>query len=159
MTQPAIAVFYDTNYDALYVSSTGGVYPPKSLTAVIVSAVFVEVWTGDMVTRIVGPVPYQWITDKTGGVQDSPAALLVYLLDQFSRTPTGSGGGGGATTAVFQFPSATTIWRIAHGLERFPSVTITDTSGAEILADVTYVDNNNVLVQFASETAGVAYLN
>lgn len=54
-------------------------------------------------------------------------------------------------------PAAT--WTIAHGLGRFPSVTIVDSGGSVVTGQVTYTDANTVTAVFSAAFAGKAYLS
>lgn len=54
-------------------------------------------------------------------------------------------------------PSST--WNINHNLNKFPSVSVVDTSGTKVYTDVNYIDNNNVTLTFSASFAGKAYLN
>lgn len=74
--------------------------------------------------------------------------------------PAGSGGGsGGVGTFTFHQASAAVTWTISHGLGAEPSVYTADLGGVEVIGDVTYPDDNTVVVTFGSPQAGVAYLN
>ncbi len=54
-------------------------------------------------------------------------------------------------------PSAT--WTVQHNLEKFPSITVVDTGQSVVVGDYTYVDNNNVILEFSAAFAGKAYFN
>ena len=54
-------------------------------------------------------------------------------------------------------PSAS--WSINHNMGKFPSVVTLDSSGSQIVGTVSYVDPNNVIVNFAYPFSGEAYLN
>lgn len=54
-------------------------------------------------------------------------------------------------------PSA--IWDIDHSLGHYPSVTVVDTGGSEVIPDIRYVDSNHIVLTFGSPTSGKAYLN
>lgn len=62
-------------------------------------------------------------------------------------------------TGVYTFGSPVTSWPINHNLGRYPSTTVVDTAEEVLIADIEYVDSNNILVTFGSPTAGTAYLN
>ena len=67
--------------------------------------------------------------------------------------------GATAQTISFTFSSALAVWTVTHNLNRFPSVTVVDSAGDEIYANVDYVDANNLTVTFATPTTGTVYLN
>jgi hypothetical protein len=50
-------------------------------------------------------------------------------------------------------------WNINHGLTKFPSVTVVDSSGNKVVGDVKYTDNNNLVLTFNGAFSGKAYLN
>lgn len=54
-------------------------------------------------------------------------------------------------------PSA--IWTINHGLGCRPNVSVTDTGGQSYTGAVTYIDDNNLTIEFNSGFSGKAYLN
>lgn len=51
------------------------------------------------------------------------------------------------------------IWTIAHGLDKFPSVTVVDSSGELVDGSVKYIDKNNVVLEFSGGFSGQANLN
>jgi len=48
---------------------------------------------------------------------------------------------------------------VNHGLNKFPSITVVDTANSVAVGDYTYVDNNNVILEFSAPFAGKAYFN
>lgn len=54
-------------------------------------------------------------------------------------------------------PSA--VWVITHNLEKFPSVTVVDTSNTVLVGQIEYNSLNQLTITFASSTGGKAYLN
>jgi len=65
------------------------------------------------------------------------------------------------TSATFIFtqsvPSAS--WDILHNLGQYPSVTVVDTGGSEVIPSVLYISANQIVLTFGSATSGKAYLN
>lgn len=51
------------------------------------------------------------------------------------------------------------IWNINHNLNKFPTVTVTDSGNNVIVGDIQYVDSNNVIVSFTGSFSGKAYLS
>jgi len=88
----------------------------------------------------------------------STGALSIYSSNG-SAWSTAQGGGGGDAFFEYNQSQANSAWNIHHGLNKYPSVTITDTAGTQGFGTVTYIDSNNVTVSFAAAFAGVAYLN
>lgn len=69
-------------------------------------------------------------------------------------------GGGGATTYIHDQPVASSTWVINHNLLYFPSVSVVDSTGAEIIpGNVTWATINQVIVSFTPAVAGKAYLS
>lgn len=95
-------------------------------------------------------------------VEVAQAGVLVAPAEQGPVGPQGVPGPPGPAGGVsFHYVQAqpSAAWTIAHNLGRYPSVTIVDTAGDQVSADVTYVDANTVTVSFGFPTTGAAYLN
>ncbi len=60
---------------------------------------------------------------------------------------------------VYHQNTPATTWTIAHGLGKYPSVDVYDSSGSRWFHDVIYLDANNIQLTFPGATGGVAYLN
>lgn len=88
-------------------------------------------------------------------------SVVQSLQNQVSRaTLVGpQGPPGQADTYVHTQISPTINWTIDHDLGKYPSVTIVDSAGSTIVGEVTYINNNQVLVSFTAAFAGTAYLN
>ena len=65
----------------------------------------------------------------------------------------------GAPTFVFTQGVAATTWNIQHNLGKFPSVSVINNNNIVINGEVTYIDNNNVQLNFSAGFSGKAYLN
>jgi len=65
----------------------------------------------------------------------------------------------GSSTFTFTqiVPSAT--WNITHNLGKFPSITVVDTGDTVITGEYTYINNNQVTLNFSVPFPGKAYLN
>jgi hypothetical protein len=62
-------------------------------------------------------------------------------------------------TFIHNQETASKIWTITHNLNRFPSVTIVDSTGREVIGDIKYIDRNTITLTFKSLFSGRAYLN
>ena len=62
-------------------------------------------------------------------------------------------------TFVFEQGIPSTVWTINHNLGKFPSITVVDTGETVITGEYTYIDNNNVRLDFSVAFPGKAYLN
>ena len=75
------------------------------------------------------------------------------------------GDNAGDKTFVFDQVVPATNWGngnpkvVTHGLNKFPSITVVDTANSVVVGDYTYVDNNNVILEFSAPFAGKAYFN
>ena len=65
----------------------------------------------------------------------------------------------GAPTFIFTQGVAATTWDITHNLGKFPSVSVVNNNDIVINGEVTYIDNNNVQLNFSAGFSGKAYLN
>lgn len=54
---------------------------------------------------------------------------------------------------------ATDEWIIDHNLNKFPSVTVVDSSGNMVYGDVSYPSSSRVVISFTAAFGGKAYLN
>lgn len=54
-------------------------------------------------------------------------------------------------------PSAS--WNITHNLGKYPSVTIINSAGDTVMSDITYVNKNQIQINFSNAFAGTAYIN
>lgn len=65
----------------------------------------------------------------------------------------------GDKTFVFMQTVPSTTWTVQHNLAKFPSITVVDTAKSVVVGSYTYVDNNNVILNFSAGFAGKAYFN
>ena len=65
----------------------------------------------------------------------------------------------GVPTFIFNQNTVATVWNIQHNLGKFPSITVIDTGDTVVAGEYTYIDNNNVQLNFSAGFAGKAYLN
>jgi hypothetical protein len=54
---------------------------------------------------------------------------------------------------------AASTWNVNHNLEKYPSVTVTLSTGQVGYGDVTYIDENNLTITFSGANSGKAYMN
>lgn len=60
---------------------------------------------------------------------------------------------------VFSQASAASTWAVQHNLSKFPSCTMVLSTGQQGYGDVTFIDENNLTITFASAESGKAYIN
>lgn len=75
------------------------------------------------------------------------------------QNETSTGDRGGDRSYTFNQISPKELWKIPHGLGKFPSVTITDSAGSVVLGEINHIDKNNVELDFTAAFSGIAYLN
>lgn len=66
---------------------------------------------------------------------------------------------GGDAHFVFTQGVANITWNITHSLGKFPSVSVVDSGGSEVVGDIAHVDTNTCILTFSSPFTGKAYLN
>jgi len=60
---------------------------------------------------------------------------------------------------VFTQAVASATWTVQHNLNKFPSCTMVLSTGQQGYGDVTFIDENNLTITFASAESGKAYIN
>jgi hypothetical protein len=55
--------------------------------------------------------------------------------------------------------NASAVWNVTHNLEKHPSVSVVLSTGQQGLADVQYINNNELTITLLSAQSGKAYLN
>lgn len=73
--------------------------------------------------------------------------------------PQGPPGEGVDLNYTHNQTSPSTEWTITHNLGKFPSVSVTDSSGNLWQTEVDYVNQNSLIVRFSAAFSGKAYLN
>lgn len=62
-------------------------------------------------------------------------------------------------TFIFEQGIASDVWTIEHNLNKYPSITLVDSSGRQFVAEVEYNNFNLCTVHLNGATTGKAYLN
>jgi hypothetical protein len=78
----------------------------------------------------------------------------TYIFSEFARPISDDD-----KTFVFNQSVAAATWNVEHNLGKFPAATVTLSTGQVGYGDVTYIDENNLTITFASAESGKAYLN
>lgn len=91
----------------------------------------------------------QSISDKVNSISNN-------LNGEYSSA--NSNGGGDKSYIHNQIPSQDK-WIIRHNLSKYPSITIVDSGGNQVMGDIKYIDLNTIEVSFSGAFAGIAYLN
>jgi hypothetical protein len=79
-----------------------------------------------------------------------------YFISLLTYNPNG---GGGDKNFVFKQGVPAKTWTITHDLDKFPSVSIVDSAGQEVICTVDYIDIKTIRVTFNVAFSGEAYLN
>ena len=103
---------------------------------------------------------YAKLSNNTGS--STNVQIVHYSITRVGSGPEGPQGppGPGADLSYVhtQTPLATT-WTVAHNLGKYPSVSVVDSGGNELLPDVTHLDVNTLTVTFGSPNSGKVYVN
>ena len=85
---------------------------------------------------------------------------LVTALNEVAAKATAGGSGGGTASTVYTHAQvvAAAIWTINHNLGLRPAVSILDSGGNEVEADVVHTSANQLLIRFAIPISGLARL-
>lgn len=65
----------------------------------------------------------------------------------------------GQGTFEFSQLSAASTWTINHNMNKFPAITVVDSSGSVIVGFETYSNSNQIVLTFSAAFSGKAYLN
>tara|TARA_B110000908_G_scaffold53651_1_gene65423 strand:- start:763 stop:1461 length:699 start_codon:yes stop_codon:yes gene_type:complete len=98
---------------------------------------------------------YYTITVSFNGGQGSLTPAVIYNLDNFLLAADAVGD----LNFTFTQATAQSVWTITHNLGKFPSVSIIDSAGTNVIGQVDYTNNNELILTFTAAFAGVAYLN
>lgn len=132
--------------------------PAKATVTVTDQAVEV-VEDGDQVTIEV--------TAQSVEILEHPSTLQGPVGPQGIQGPQGVAGptgpvgpsGEGDLNYTHNQTSPSTEWTITHNLGKFPSVSVTDSSGNLWQTEVDYLNQNSLIVRFSAAFSGKAYLN
>ncbi len=93
-----------------------------------------------------------------GAVRYDVEQNLTPEEQQRARANIGVGAGDDLHFAFTQ-NVASDLWMIQHNLGKYPSVSVADSAGTEVVGDVQYIDKNKLSVAFTAPFSGKAYLN
>lgn len=144
-----IAIYYDDDCDALWISYRKDPILPKTLVAAL-NGDWIVVTQCNMSESIL-TVMYDQITDQFGNTFASAQSCLFYLQAEFlKQRPLG---------AVFSQATPSSVWTIPHALSFQPKALVIDTAGDPVLTDTRYPAPNVVELRFGIPTVGTAYLS
>lgn len=93
------------------------------------------------------------LTEENIGIEDETEQPISVLEETINVTQTFD-----KNYLYFQ-DVASDLWEIKHNLDKFPSVTVIDSAGSEVIGEVEYIDLNNLKIKFAGSFSGKATLN
>lgn len=111
------------------------------------------------------PAHLRHLQELTAGTRNNLQALTSRQgLESGTPGPEGPPGGKGepgepAKSFVFTEGTPSTVWTIKHKLKRFPSVTVQDTAGDEVMGIIDYINEEELTVTFTANVTGKAFLN
>lgn len=62
-------------------------------------------------------------------------------------------------TYIYIQATPSTTWNINHNLGKFPSVSVVNINNVLLYGQVTYIDSNNITIEFSAGFSGKAYMN
>jgi len=93
-------------------------------------------------------------------IKASPKTVIIakpvetIVASSFSAIPTS------ATTYTHTQDVSSASWIITHNLGYFPGgVSIVDSAGSKVYGDVSYVSENQIMINFSSAFGGKAYIS
>lgn len=97
-------------------------------------------------------------------IQPAPAAALTVGVQgpagpRGDKGDTGTPGPAGGTTYTFTQGTPSALWTIVHNLGKFPSVSVVDSAESIVQGAVTYINSNQLSIQFSAPFSGQAFLN
>lgn len=107
------------------------------------------------------------LADQSVSISTSePETITFEVTDTGPMGPQGPKGdpgppgpAGEGASFVWSQSAADVLWTITHDVPYRPNVTVVDSAGTVLIADVTYLDDVTVLVTHGYPTAGYAYLS
>ena len=67
--------------------------------------------------------------------------------------------GGGDKSYTLEINVPASVWEINHNLEKYPSITVIDSQGVEVVGDVQHIDKNNTKITFSASFYGSVICN
>ena len=100
---------------------------------------------------------YVDLEGTNSGIEEAPEDGELYLRkngawEKFNPSAN-------ISTYIHEQVSPNSTWNIEHNLGKYPSITIVDSANNMVMANVQYIDSNNVRLSFVNDSIGKAYLN
>lgn len=78
---------------------------------------------------------------------------------QGQQGPIGPAGPPGGATYDHVQSTPAAVWSVTHGLSRYPTVVVLDSTGSLVDGDVDYIDADNITLTFSGAFSGKAFFN
>ena len=82
---------------------------------------------------------------------------LIQVVDGLFYDGDGNPISFGTSSFHFIQPGPSLQWNVTHNLSRFPNVSIVDTAGNVLFADVQHISLNTLTIKFNQSTSGEAW--
>lgn len=86
-------------------------------------------------------------------------SYLEDLADFLEEINSSGNIGSGDANFVFTQAIPSAVWNITHPLNKKISITVVDSSNQVVYGGITYIDDNNVTINFNGAFSGQAYCN
>jgi len=106
-------------------------------------------------TYAVDPNDAQYYILSLNHIGSNGSLVNDYYYDIFNFTLASASD----KTFVFEQGVSASQWDIQHNMGKFPSVSVVDTANEVYWGNVTYIDSNNLKINFSASFSGKAYLN
>lgn len=90
------------------------------------------------------------------GIDPGAAVNVAIQMAPLGAAPPGSSVD---LNFVFDQPTPAAIWAVSHNLGKYPAVSIVDSAGTVVYGNITYVNLNQVQIDFTAAFSGKAYFN
>jgi len=107
-------------------------------------------------TYLVDPGDAQFYNLALNHIGSNGSLVKDYYYDIFNFTLASASQD---KTFVFEQGATASEWVIQHNLSKFPSVSAVDSNNEIYWGNVTYIDSNNLKINFSIPFSGKAYLN
>lgn len=90
------------------------------------------------------------------GIDPGATVNVAIAMTPLGTVPPGSSAD---LNFVFDQPTPAATWLVNHSLGKYPAVSIVDSAGTVVYGNVTYVNLNQVQIDFTAAFSGKAYFN
>ena len=113
----------------------------------------IGVFAGNLHTTTAARLPLRKSILSDGGTPIDPTpSVYAQILELIESM-------GGDRNFIYRQDTAQATWEITHDLNKYPSVSIVDSTNNVVFGDIEYIDLNHVKIYFSGAFAGKAFLN